>query len=130
MQVTAKGVDQLYEAANQITRLDPSIAWEVIVKEKKATRSVCANNLYWHWLKDLEGQLGHTQAEMDAIFLDLYAPKRFVQALNKTVTVLTTTSKMNVSEFTEYLTKIEAWAMNFGCYLTKHNDYNEAMGRK
>jgi len=138
-------------ALKAISALHPSEPHEVIIRPKKANRSLAANALMWQWLTILAGDTGHTKeelheqmkrkhlipifrrddpdyAEMIQCIQGLRGHAKY-EATAKQIERLTSTTRCSVAQFTEYLNAVEATALDMGCVLPHPEDvYYEAMG--
>lgn len=90
---------------------------EVIWGEYVPKRTVAQNRLLWAYYTDIAKQIGQTPEDMHlyyrAKFLPITEKKIFEGAFN----ALSSTTKLNVKEFAEYLTKIELHAAENGLTL-------------
>lgn len=127
---------------------------EVIVREHKSDRSTAQNALYWLWVTVLAGEHGLTKEDVHAdlkkrLLLPIYERddlgygamvqavrkvhtegyREDAQALADEIVRLTSTTRANVDQFTEYLNEIEKDSVGKGIYLPHPEDrYREAMG--
>ena len=135
--------------------LEPLI--EVIVNDHKKDRSLVQNSLMWRWITVIADELGWTKEEVHIDFkrrllVPIYTRDdleyaKMIQAVKKVYTEglkkesillaaqivkLTSTTKTNVKQFTEYLKDIEKDMMGKGIALPHREDvlYFEAMGIK
>ena len=133
------------------SELDNSI--QVIIRDAKEKRSIAANRLYWGaWLPALSEQTGYNEDELHSRFKKTYmlhiyladtenknqiewcrlfdlikedgTPLMIQRALDTISTTWAT-----VSQFTEYLDKIEAFCQSKDLHLPADPDYLVAMGR-
>ena len=129
---------------------------EIEIREWKKNRSSSQHRLYWQWNTVIAAELGETKEEVhernkerflvpimwrdDANYSEMIGyiqevhkqgMKSQAWALKRQVVRLTTTTQLNVMQFTEYLNEIEADARNLGIVLPHPEDlYNDAMGRR
>ncbi len=143
-------------AVEIVSRLNLDKPQEVEIREWKKNRSVAQNSLLWKWLTVIAAELGESKDEVHERYKEkLLVPilrrddpdfaamigsvnavhasgmKAEAMALKKEIVRLTSTTQMNVRQFTEYLNDIELDARNLGIILPHQEDlYNDAMGRK
>ena len=105
-----------------------------IVDERKATRSLAQNKLYWAWLRILSDYTGYANLEELRLLLQLeflgYEFDFKNQRGNKHIQQVKGTSKLTVKAFREYLQKVEEYSLNtLDCKLPNEDDlYWQAMG--
>ncbi len=126
---------------------------EVVIREHKADRSAAQNALYFKWITIIGSDLGETKDELHERYKGLFLVRIFerddpeyaemIAALRrlykedkeqgsflfKQIVKLTSTTKANVSQFSEYLSDIEADARRLNIFLPHPDDYSLAMGR-
>ena len=105
-----------------------------ITDERNVTRSISQNRLYWAWLKILSEHTGYADLEE----LRRLLQKKFLgmehdfwnQARTEHITEVKGTSKLKVTEFREFLQKVEEFSINeLDCTLPNTDDmYWQAMG--
>lgn len=143
-------------AVEIVSRLNLDKPQEVEIREWKKNRSVAQNSLLWKWLTVIAAELGESKDEVherykekllvtilrrdDPDFAAMIGSvnavhasgmKSEAMALKKEIVRLTSTTQMNVHQFTEYLNDIELDARNLGIILPHPEDlYNDAMGRR
>lgn len=127
---------------------------EVVVNEHKANRSVSQNALMWKWITVIASELGETKEEVHERYKERFLVPIFrrddteyssmieaviavhrsglrneAKRLKVEIVRLTSTTKMNVQQFTEYLNDIDADARSMNLQLPKPEDlYREAFG--
>lgn len=109
-----------------IQGLPNSKTWDIKIDEHKSTRSAQQNRLYWKWISIIGDHVGMDREEMHRTFaIRLLEPELFVVDGKQYVGAKSTT-KLSTKEFTEYLDKINAAAMNLGLTLPtpKHFGYD------
>lgn len=87
---------------------------EITIKERKSTRSLKANALYWKWLEIMGKDLGYTKDELHFTFKKLFLADKmpalskdeFTDYLHNLGKELATTRKLNTREFSEYMGKV------------------------
>ena len=98
---------------------------EIIIKEKKETRSIQANNLYWKWMTILGEDIGHSKEAMHFVFKKLFLSDKmpallkdefmeYLQGLDKEIA---STRKLNTKEMSEYMDKIAEQSRELGIVL-------------
>lgn len=92
--------------------LEPYKAWDVTIGEHKTKRSGQQNRLYWSWMNIIGKDSGLSKDDMHATFsIRLLGPELFVVDGKQYIRAKSTTS-LSTKEFTDYLDKIHATAMN------------------
>ena len=87
--------------------------WSVECKIHKATRSLEQNNLYWEWLtvikKHVYETLGEifTEEDLHDYYRKKFLPVTVKQMGKEEIVRLTSTTKLNVTKMSEYMTKID-----------------------
>lgn len=100
----------------------PFDKFEVVVQEIK--RSNQANNLYWKWVSIIAKVKGYTPDEMhDAFKRHFIGEERKTTAFGRMVTVPKSSKKLRRGEFSEYMTKVEAYAKSEGITLPSPDYY-------
>lgn len=143
-------------AVEIVSRLNLDKPQEIEVREWKKNRSVAQNSLLWKWLTVIAAELGESKDEVHERYKEkLLVPilrrddpdfaamivsvnavhasgmKDEAMALKREIVRLTSTTQMNVHQFTEYLNDIELDARNLGIILPHPEDlYNDALGRR
>ena len=125
----------------------------VEIKDYKANRSASQNALMWQWTTIIANELGESKddvhqrhkekylipilerddsefAEMMEALRELHRQGLKQQAifLHKRIVDMSSTTKLNVTQFTEYLNDIEHHAASLGIMLPHPSDYGLAMG--
>ena len=105
-----------------------------IIDERKKTRSLAQNKLYWAWLTILSDYTGYYNLE----HLRRLLQKKFLgmehdfwnQAGTEHITEVKGTSKLTVKQFRDFLEKVETYSnVELGCTLPNEDDlYWQAMG--
>ena len=129
---------------------------EIEIREWKKNRLAAQNSLLWKWLTVIASELGESKEDVHARYKEkLLVPilrrddpdfaamigsvnavhasgmKAEALALKREIVRLTSTTQMNVHQFTEYLNDIELDSRNFGIILPHPEDlYNDALGRR
>lgn len=92
--------------------LNPHKDWQVEVKEKTNKRSNPQNALYWKWLQIMGDHFGYTKDEMHeelaSRFLGMVERKTLG---GEQIREPRSTTTLNTKEFSEYMNKVEALAM-------------------
>lgn len=100
-----------------VSKLDQHKVWNVDISEFKSKRSIAQNKLYWSWMGILGKEIGATKDDMHREFsIRFLGPELFVVDGKQYVGAKSTT-KLNVEEFTEFLTKVNATALTLGITL-------------
>lgn len=143
-------------AVEIVSRLNLDKPQEIEVREWKKNRSASQHRLYWQWNTVIAAELGESKDEVhernkerflvtilrrdDPDFAAMIGSVNAVHAsgmkdeamaLKREIVRLTSTTQMNVNQFTEYLNDIELDARNLGIILPHPEDlYNDALGRR
>lgn len=102
--------------------------FEVIIRPFKSQRSLAQNRLYWKWLKIIGDTFGNSDDAMHEYFKARMLKPAQEKVLGEWTAIYPTTTKLKVGEFTEYLQKIEEFAMNHNIILPHPDDYHIAHG--
>lgn len=109
--------------------------FEVVVRPLKAARSLAQNRLYWKWLGEISKQYqvdgkSLTTSEWHHLCAMKFLGIKTIEIGEKTFPMpAKSTTKLKVSEFSEYLLKIETEFLPKGVALTFTDDYGTAMGK-
>ena len=99
------------EAIKKITELDfKNKVYNVKIINKIGKRSIDQNSLYWMWLTCIEQETGNDKNDLHFHFRGEYLGviKKVILGLEKYD--LKSTTKLNTSEFKQYLDKIQIFA--------------------
>ena len=118
------------KAHEKIDGLSLDKPWQIEIKPYKKNRTIAQNKLYWQWATYIGNEIGYTKDEMHAILADMFIPDVFIEYAGKVIIQDKSTSRLNTKEFTEYLEKIDRWAViELSIVLPSPEDlYYEAMG--
>lgn len=106
---------------------------EVTIKPYRKNRSNAQNRLMWMWYGTLSDDLGYSTDELHELCKARFLGVEERQILGESVFMARSTTKITTIEFTDYLNKIEALAIELGITLPRPADiYEEAfnMGRR
>ena len=109
--VTSK--EELEHAVKQIGKLDADKAWDIEVKKFAFNRSVEQNKRYWALVTELGSFLGYEEQEMHELMKYKFLSYK-QEMLGDEMVVVPSTSKLNIKEFVEYLSKVERFAVSLG----------------
>lgn len=118
------------EALRVISQLNLNAKrWEVVIREHKPKRTNAQNRLYWEWLTIIADETGSDKGGLHEHFGGLYLDKRVIEVLGVNIDVPISTTDLDVKGFTEYLNRIEAFAIaELGILLPRPDDeHHEAM---
>jgi len=124
--------DGLAAFSNRVRRLwtgDQPI--EISWKIHRNPRSRSQNNLYWVWLDELARSLSTEEAkyskeEMHDLMRYKFLGAEQIEVAGERITRIRSTTKLSRADMADYMTKVEAWALNLGIYLPVPED-NEYM---
>jgi hypothetical protein len=98
---------------SRIEKLDPTVQWEVVIRQKKSKRTLEQNSRLW----DLYGAIGDYLGEDKDAVHELMGYK-FLRELKtvggETVETIKSTTKLNTKQMAEYQENIERWAAGIG----------------
>jgi hypothetical protein len=126
------------DAVKAVLDLDASSPWVVTIAPHKPKRSVSANALYWKWMDQMAKHFSKragpfTREDMHDIMRHEHLGYEEARKIGSTWIKegLRSTTKLSVSEFCEYMTRIDAWALDQGVHLvtpaaSQYADYKEA----
>ena len=112
--------EELEHLRKQIGELDLSQAWEVEVKPFAFNRSVQQNRRYWKLIQELGSYLGYDEGEMHELMKYKFLSYK-QEMLGDEMVVIPSTSKLNIKEFVDYLSKVERFASSLGFNLNGGN---------
>ena len=112
--------EELEHVRKQIGELDLSQAWEVEVKPFAFNRSVQQNRRYWKLIQELGSYLGYDEGEMHELMKYKFLSYK-QEMLGDEMVVIPSTSKLNIKEFVDYLSKVEVFASSLGFNLNGGN---------
>ncbi len=81
--------------------------YSVTVSDKKLSRSIQQNNFYWLYLGLISEETGNSPQDLHEYFRSTHLPHRYITVMKKNITVIGSTTKLNKSEFSEYIKNIE-----------------------
>lgn len=76
------------------------------VFERKTTRSLSQNAMYWHYLGVIEAETGNLSDDLHSYFKRKLLPPRFKTILGEEIKLPATTTELSKAEMGEYLDKI------------------------
>tara|TARA_R110002110_G_scaffold41627_2_gene131866 strand:+ start:1923 stop:2291 length:369 start_codon:yes stop_codon:yes gene_type:complete len=106
-------IGKLYEDGSDKT-------YFVTIKEANK-RSIAQNKRYWEILTGLGKYLGYSPEEMHSLVAYKYL-SHTSEIMDEEITVVPSTTKLNIKEFTEYMGNVEAFAHKLG-YRTELHGY-------
>lgn len=126
------------DAVKAVLDLDASSPWVVTIAPHRPKRSVSANALFHAWMAQMSVHFtargyAATPAEMKTLMKHKHLGYTDEQVIGSTVipATLRSTAELSVTEFCEFMTRIDAWALDQGVYLvtpaaSQYADYKEA----
>lgn len=98
---------------NDLLDSDDPDNWQVIIKKRADSRSVEQNARLWSLYTSIGNYLGYTAEEIHQLMgFKFLLIEKYVG--RDKITLVRSTTKLNVKEMGEYQEKIEAWAANMG----------------
>jgi hypothetical protein len=92
-----------------LKRLDLKKLYTVDVIEKKATRTISQNSLYWLWLTCIEFETGNDRNELHDIFKKMWIEPKTVEKFGVKIERFTTTD-LNTIQFKYFLDHVQIFA--------------------
>ena len=99
----------------------------ITVQERKSSRSLAQNRLMWLWLTEIAEQSGFDKDSLHEYFKRKFLGMESQEVMGEVVEVPASTTKLKVGQMADYLTQIEALAMEQGFVLTATVDYRIAI---
>jgi len=122
---------------NKIVYGDGRFVYQVEVKQHKAKRSLAQNKLMWEYLGQISESYylthgkSHSPETWHTLFKQMFLTSEIVEIRGEIIKMVKTTTKLNVSAFTDYIQKIEAYAVTeLGVEFSLSDNYALAMGIK
>lgn len=98
---------------NDLLDSDDPDNWQVLIKKRADSRSVEQNARLWSLYTSIGNYLGYTAEEIHQLMgFKFLLIEKYVG--RDKITLVRSTTKLNVKEMAEYQEKIEAWAANMG----------------
>ena len=98
---------------NDLLESDDPDNWQVLIKKRADSRSVEQNARLWSLYTSIGNYLGYTSQEAHELMgFKFLLIEKYVG--RDKITLVRSTTKLNVKEMAEYQEKIEAWAANMG----------------
>lgn len=94
----------------------------VTIQVEKSKRSLDQNALYWFWLNIISNDQGNTANELHDIFRRLFLPPIFIEYKGQKIKVPRSTTELSISEFSEYLERVNQEAAELGIVLPTPQD--------
>lgn len=131
--IRISGIGMISVAIKAIT--DALLAFgEINIRITKASRTLDQNALYWKWMECMSRYFTERGRPLDKDEAHDLMRHLFLGYQTKTIghteiTNLRSTTKLDKGEMSHYMTLIDAWAVDRGCYLPKPEDseYMELM---
>ena len=118
-------------AIDHIKKLPESDKWEVVIQEYKKKRSLAQNRLYWMYLPYLADHFGYSKDDMhDELKYHFIGEEHYIGRKGVARIRPKSTTKLNVKQMVEYLTKIELLAQDNDIKLPIPDDYKFCLMRE
>ena len=113
------GKNNLDGLVSALKELDKENLWTVKITPYKSTRSLDQNSYYWNLVGELADYFGlKSHEEMhEVLSYKLLSAEKHIKNLK--VMTITSTTKLNVKEFNEYLEKVKDFAKGYGFKLNE-----------
>jgi len=89
----------------------------VKIDEKKETRRIGANNLYWKWVGVISQELGYNPAEMHIALVTEILGYDILEIMGRTITKPKETHTLSVADFSSYMEAVSRFAAEHGIRL-------------
>ena len=117
---------KLYDIHSKITCVDyikqlsiEDEPFDIVIKpyNKKNQRSIDQNNRYWHIIREAANEIGYTTNELHGIMsVQVLGTNTISNLKGEPVEVAIQTSSLNVTQFAEYMERVEAVLIEAGFY--------------
>ena len=81
---------------------------DVIIKKPSKDRSLGQNSYYWLYLSIIAKDTGDNENNLHEYFKRALLPPKYIKVLKKEIKIPSSTTNLSTTEFSEYITKIEA----------------------
>jgi hypothetical protein len=114
---------------------DGKKAWEVTLRVWRKPRTINQNRLYWMWLTLLSDETGNDRDDLHDYFRRKYLPWSQKDVMGETMFLVSSTTKLDTKQFTDYLENIRREGSQLGVYLPSPGDpawpaFEEQVGPK
>lgn len=124
--LTITNPEELRRLHNHILSLPLDKPLEVVIRQKRAHRSLSQNNLYWKWMQEAADFIGVHKDDLDPICKEqCHCPKTTISTPLGNVEERST-SKLNTKEMAEYMDRVFILLSEYGCTLTLPADRQDA----
>jgi hypothetical protein len=93
--------------------------YDIVIKpySKKNQRSIDQNNRYWHIIREAANEIGYTTNELHGIMsVQVLGTNTISNLKGEPVEVAVQTSSLNITQFAEYMERVEAVLIEAGFY--------------
>lgn len=97
------------------------------IERERSTRSEQQNKYYWVCLEVIATETGHTKEELHSAFKKMFLPRHKVEVNGKVVYLEGSTTRLNISQFMEYMERISAEAAQLGITLPTPESHGFAL---
>ena len=102
----------LQNVMNDLGNLNPHKDWQVEIKIWTKNRTLPQNALMWKWIQIIGDDLGYTSEELHEAFKSKFLGiEKRKTIFGKEYETLNSTTELTTKEFSEYMDKIQAFAM-------------------
>lgn len=112
MKFTTRHANDLKQAVEIVSTLDPTRKWTIEITEAKKKRSGDQNRLLWAIYTAIANATGHTPEEIHEACKAMFLPPETIKVGAREVVVSGSTTKRDVSEFSDYVERVQSWAQN------------------
>jgi len=82
---------------------------DVAITLHRVRRTVSQNRLYWLWVNQIADETGNTPDDLHEAFRSMFLGARGVSVGSAEVSVSRSTTTLDTAQFTDFLTRLEAW---------------------
>lgn len=101
------------QTISALGKLDTSKDWKITIEEWSCSRTISQNKMYWDLLTEIGKYLGYSSEEMHSLMAYKYLSYKS-NVMDKEITVIPSTTKLNVKEFSNYISQVKSFASELG----------------
>ena len=98
------------ESVKNFMRSLPTGKYMIKISEYVDERTIDQNKFYWKLLEIIANEIGYEPEEMHEVYKYKFLQKTFTDSNGNLIRGVSSTTKLNVKEFTEYIDKIRRHA--------------------
>ena len=124
---TIKNHKALYHFIDRFKKMPvPDNGWTVTWTEFKNNRSLAQNRFLWHQVyQPIAEQISEgtgalvTKDHIHKLMAQMFSPRLITRVMGEDIVTIKSTTKYTKAEFTDYITKCEAWASEHGVWFDR-----------